>query len=1168
MKRTGLFTKIFSVMMGVVMALTAVTVPVFAEEVGAEDALPIAVANGLSYVSEKNRGGYNNAFLLDARANGYQYEQLDGLLDAFLASVKDKSEKDGLKYLLLNGDLTYNGEYANHQELAEKLTAFEKESGVQIIAVGSGKDINSATAASFANGKKDYITAATARQFTTLYDELGFDIAADRFTAGGQNNAGLSYSVDLEGDYKLIVIDATFYQYKNGYISCTGRVSEKLLDWIVKECAAAKKNGQTVIGMCPWSISGDSIFGSNGILENADEVANALADAGMHYIYTAGTKKNDIAAVVSDNGNVIYDVQSAGLVSFPNTYRMTGFNGEKAFFDIIDVDDVKAVVSFDGTVYKKPYRETASLKVQYEDFDLSSYCADVIKNYIDTVLIPGVKTSGTLDEFVRMQYGVSLTDMLNEKLNGGITLLGAFTLFDAGNIMNMFEDMFAQAQSGFLKDSAALAQLCRNRLQAVFDAEIPGAAPCTKFMDTYGFGNKDRSGTIGEFILSAIVYSKTGNENSADDTFVKSVLTLFETGKSVVPIAKILATSIIKDLIFGDILSQIEMKPQYLLFLDDSEGTLGSYLQIAFRAYIALHGESASVTGAVNSILKDGFFKEYGKNLDEVLDYFINLYYAGDKSVIVGKQIAALLSRYVTDTDPQPDGDYNVSYDGNQNAVSYATKENYRLPSMLTVTPGSDTCTEAYITWYTRSTVKGSDIELYDEAESKFYGNHFIGAEGVSVSDKNDAIERQFVALDLGFITLGETSVQLTRHTVRLKGLKKGKTYYCRVGDSGKSWWSETLKITTSADSETLTFIHVTDTTGRTQEDFDLFKNILGCADYLYPDYNFLLHTGNYVANNNDLNQWHALLDDNAATLNSHYIVPVAGSDDTVESIKNNFAIGAVLGNEEREGIYYSFDYNIAHIAVLDSNCINDDGTLKDEQLEWFKKDMSKSLAKWKIVAVHAPVYTNGQSAQNKIYTQYMNAMSALMDECDVDIVFTGNDCVYYRTDSMRGGHVTGGATVAMPHAVKADMLYGTIPDPNGTVYAMLGSSGVKATESHDINNVSKIFPASGKNLNPTNPMFTAVEIYGDALYLTSYTVRGNNAAVVDKVSVKKGATLFGDVNLDGKITAADARLILRASAQLTLLSSAQFAVADVNGDGKITAADARKVLRISAQLE
>ena len=61
----------------------------------------------------------------------------------------------------------------------------------------------------------------------------------------------------------------------------------------------------------------------------------------------------------------------------------------------------------------------------------------------------------------------------------------------------------------------------------------------------------------------------------------------------------------------------------------------------------------------------------------------------------------------------------------------------------------------------------------------------------------------------------------------------------------------------------------------------------------------------------------------------------------------------------------------------------------------------------------------------------------------------------------------------------------------------------------------------------------------------------------------------LGDVNLDKKITAADARLALRIAAKLEpKATNEQLAAADVIADGKITAKDARLILRVSAKLD
>ena len=59
---------------------------------------------------------------------------------------------------------------------------------------------------------------------------------------------------------------------------------------------------------------------------------------------------------------------------------------------------------------------------------------------------------------------------------------------------------------------------------------------------------------------------------------------------------------------------------------------------------------------------------------------------------------------------------------------------------------------------------------------------------------------------------------------------------------------------------------------------------------------------------------------------------------------------------------------------------------------------------------------------------------------------------------------------------------------------------------------------------------------------------------------------LIGDVNLDGRITAADARLVLRYSARLEGDSVDIRRHGDINNDGKVTAYDARLLLKISAK--
>ncbi len=59
-----------------------------------------------------------------------------------------------------------------------------------------------------------------------------------------------------------------------------------------------------------------------------------------------------------------------------------------------------------------------------------------------------------------------------------------------------------------------------------------------------------------------------------------------------------------------------------------------------------------------------------------------------------------------------------------------------------------------------------------------------------------------------------------------------------------------------------------------------------------------------------------------------------------------------------------------------------------------------------------------------------------------------------------------------------------------------------------------------------------------------------------------------GDVNMDDKVNAIDARIVLRAGAQLDVLTDDQCIIGDMDNNQRITAIDARSILRIASQVD
>ena len=69
---------------------------------------------------------------------------------------------------------------------------------------------------------------------------------------------------------------------------------------------------------------------------------------------------------------------------------------------------------------------------------------------------------------------------------------------------------------------------------------------------------------------------------------------------------------------------------------------------------------------------------------------------------------------------------------------------------------------------------------------------------------------------------------------------------------------------------------------------------------------------------------------------------------------------------------------------------------------------------------------------------------------------------------------------------------------------------------------------------------------------------------------INTAADLPGDVDGDGEVTSADARMALRGSVKLENIEkgTAAFAAADADGNGVLESGDARLILRASVKLE
>lgn len=105
------------------------------------------------------------------------------------------------------------------------------------------------------------------------------------------------------------------------------------------------------------------------------------------------------------------------------------------------------------------------------------------------------------------------------------------------------------------------------------------------------------------------------------------------------------------------------------------------------------------------------------------------------------------------------------------------------------------------------------------------------------------------------------------------------------------------------------------------------------------------------------------------------------------------------------------------------------------------------------------------------------------------------------------------------------------------------------------------------ENSQANQVLFTPLAA-GEYLF-TAYVKNGVDTIASSSLAVNVWNPIkMGDVDMDGKITASDARSAIQASAGLCTLTEPQKTAADVDGDGRVTAADARTILRVSVNLQ
>ena len=1091
--------------------------------------LPFATMSDIHYYPESLMGSRSAEWLEYCRLESKMYNESEQILRTALDTLGERSKKNGIKYVLLPGDLTKDSEYEAHAGLAKILEEYEAKYGFQFLVINGNHDINTTKAMTFENDKKETARAITADEFREVYKNLGYDLAIDTYAKKGEKVQGaLSYVADLGENYRLIAVDSCLYSFDEPEKDQTGgKVTPELLQWVKKWTDDSKKNGKTPLlmihhNMAPHMECEPSITFAF-TLDNYLEVSEQLADWGINYAFSGHLHTNDTASVTNDNGNTLYDVETDSLTGYPNMYRemtVSTFEDGESELEVHSVDfDAVKKMTFDGVTYDNGTYKKKAFDLCFGGglsksgkADVTSFAMGLVKNY-GGGFIEKINAAGGIVPFLKtmnIDLKKILSDFLSPYIKDGIKI-GSYNVFTVDNLMWFIEDLCDQISELYLKNPQKLYDLLEPIIDKLVTTEVADI-PCEKFIASLGFGDKNRNGNLGDAVLTAMTYWYNGNEDSSDDKFMNAVLDNFENGTLFHKIFYKLLDIVLNDLLEDGLLSKLEIRVDKLLADDVLQKKLGEGINYLLK-YV-LRGDFTYLN-LVKIVFGLGVLPY--TSLYDILDKALLSKYLTDSQLeSIGIFVAWVLRDFTSDENPQKKGDFDVSYFSTP-VTPEATRENYRIPTMVSQVMGEDSQTESIINWFSKYSLEDSDIEIYKADKEPQFTGKANTPDDFTVKTTSEKVVRSFPGIDLGIIGLFPYKFNMVRHTATISGLEKGATYYYRVGNEKYGWWSETGKITTADGSKNVTFFHMSDPQSQNVRQYERsWVNVLKTAFGEYPDASFIINTGDLVDHGDNNHQWQYMFDTASKYLMNTFMMPLSGNHEGkgTNATVNYFTLPNVPEQNTESGVYYSFTYNNVHFAVLNSNDLDEKTKgLSEKQIEWLKADMNASNARWKFVALHKAPYSQGSHYKDKDVCAIREQLSVLMPELSIDMVFSGHDHVYLRTASLINNEK---AATDITYLKKDGDIYKTQVTPNGTTYLITGCAGVKTYIQNDASKTDKYFPRGEKVFSLDLPMFASIEIEDGVLYMNAYGVDKNGAQNVDRFAIQKDKTQ-GEVVKDYK---------------------------------------------------
>ena len=889
----------------------------------------------------------------------------------------------------------------------------------------------------------------------------------------------LSYATKGKNGYSVFSIDVVLGTNEDGHV-LGGRLQDCTKAWLDSADLAAVVESQNAAGntlvatmhhnVLPHFDSEEN-YTTGFVLYGWEDAADYLSKYGIRYVFTGHEHANDVQPYMTYDNEVMYDFETASLISLGMNYRITDITRYSNKYEKVETA-LYPIQKVDLTLlYQHGYMDDNSIG-KYADYVNEDHVITDVVGYM-TAKVANDMISGVLDEYL----SPAILNRLKTAAGDAVAKISNIETENAF-LKSILESDYMSAIN-----AANVRQLIDNLYKNINDVVLAGYT-YNGDVDVY----KAEDAKLFAYV-NDLVYKLVDYQVATDNGQPKTIADLAIWSYSQYVLGSYYPTVADMPQWVQDGLAKLESGEAVAFVIDtllDKNNGLYMLLEgLLNNTFDLSKGISASDVSSINGLLSmvskstklesfnlgillqealpkvmDILSLDLGidfasKPLTDIAQDLISKYYTESFKTGIGGLLGEVLVDFACDV--TRDGyineagkKLNVTYLKNDEYAYYGaprsdgdiapTVENGKLPSMITVTFGDDPTTTKNFVYFTDKNCSTTKIQYCE-------GDKFVSAEAQTVTGAFKQMYYTDCIFNLGLWS-STTDKIIGRHEVSLSGLKPGTTYAYRLGD-GNNYWSPEYTFTTAAESGSFNVLLIADMQNMMESAYDtVAEKIATIAKNV--NYDFIINVGDFVDYGRNWDLWRYAFDKNVDVFANTTMVAATGNHDekTFELDKdtvvqpgvatdnyNNMGIHFNFGNsvDQDTGVYYSFEYCGTLFVVLNTNDITDN-KLADAQYNWCKNLLENTACAHKIIIMHKSLYSFGSHVNDPEIVGMRAQLTKLFADNKVDIVIAGHDHIYSESYYL---DADGNKTTSLASD-------GNLSSDNGVLYVTIGTIGEK----------------------------------------------------------------------------------------------------------------------------